>query len=455
MRRFIPGIALACLLAFTAVAFGSATVSDVTQDSVTIRGLKCDTTYRIQVEARNAGDTGWDVPTTQTAKTAACPAAAPVADFSVSPDPAVRNKPTTFTTTGTCAASPCTYKWFHGGTSSTDQLGTGTSATFTYSGAAGPRIVTLKVTDSQNRESVKTRTFQLVEATATPTPSPTPSPTPTPTPTPTSGGSGCALPAFPDASCTGVPAGTSLTPSGGLTISTAGAVIDGREITGQVVVNAPNVTIRRSRIRANSMWVIDNRSTGLVVEDSEIFNRPVSGQNNCHNAIGDANFTVRRSEISGCENAANIGGDNVTFVDNFVHDLDTTGPSYVWGMDPHTDGLQMSPGADNIVVRHNTIDPSPGGGVTSPIIMGVNGSQNNVWIEDNFLDGAGASYAVYLPRQLSQNINVNRNRMTRGAGGYTACAKLGQTVVSFSENRDANTGALIAPDNGAGGSCTN
>jgi len=202
------------------------------------------------------------------------------------------------------------------------------------------------------------------------------------------------------------------------------------------------------------MWVIENNSTGLVVEDSEIVNRPLAG-NNCHNAIGDDNFTVRRVEISGCENAANIGGDNVTIVDSYVHDLDTTGPSYVWGNEPHTDGLQMSPGADNIVVRHNTIDPAPGGGVTSAIIMGVNGSQSDVWIEDNFLDGAGASYALYLPRQSSQNINVNRNRMTRGVGGYTACAILGKTVATFADNRDAVSGAPISPDNGVGGGCTN
>ena len=98
-----------------------------------------------------------------------------------------------------------------------------------------------------------------------------------------------------------------LTPSGGLTISTAGTVIDAPDITGPVVVNAPNVTIRNTRIRSNSMWVIDNNSTGLLIEDSEIVNRPVSGQNNCHNAIGDSNFTVRRTEISGCENAPDIG----------------------------------------------------------------------------------------------------------------------------------------------------
>ena len=38
----------------------------------------------------------------------------------------------------------------------------------------------------------------------------------------------CPLPAYPDASCTGVPAGTTLTPSGSLTITTAGTVINAR-----------------------------------------------------------------------------------------------------------------------------------------------------------------------------------------------------------------------------------
>jgi hypothetical protein len=87
--------------------------------------------------------------------------------------------------------------------------------------------------------------------------------------------------------------------------------------------------------------------------------------------------------------------------------------------------------------------------------MGVNGSQSNVRIEDNYLDGRNASYALYLPRQQSQGIYVNRNRMQRGAYGYTACVRLGITTAEFNDNRDAGTGALIAADNGAGGSCSN
>ena len=297
---------------------------------------------------------------------------APTASFSWSPQNP-QNPPVavTFTSTGTCPATPCTYEWRHGPPGNA-AIGTGQTAGWTYQ-STGSKTVVLRVTDSLGRFAEASNTF-TVSNSAPPPPPPdadgdgvpdssdqcpnTPAGTAVdstgcPTTTPPPGGG------FPGASNTGVPAGTVLSASGGMTINTAGTVIDAREITGQVVVNAPNVTIRRSRIRSNSMWVVDNNSSGLVIEDSEIMNRPVAGQNNCHNAIGDANFTVRRTELTGCENAANVGGDNVTFVDSWMHDLDTSGPSYVWGNEPHTDGLQMSAGADNIVVRHNTIDPVP------------------------------------------------------------------------------------------------
>src|SRR5699024_802255 len=97
----------------------------------TIRGLDCGTQYRIRVDNRNAANTGWENTTTQTTTTAACPAGPPTAAFTVSPNPAVRNQATKFTSTGTCAAAPCTYQWLHGDASSTDQIGTGSSVSFT------------------------------------------------------------------------------------------------------------------------------------------------------------------------------------------------------------------------------------------------------------------------------------------------------------------------------------
>jgi hypothetical protein len=387
------------------------------------------------------------------------PPAAPVANFSINPSPAVRNSATTFTSTGSCAATPCTYVWVHGDATSTEEIEPGaaqpnTSATFTYTGTAGPRQVTVKVTDNLGRTSTQTKSFDLVEGSATPTPTPTATPTTTPTATPTATPP---LSAFPDASNTGVPAGTTLTASGALTINAAGTVVDGKDINGAVVVNAPNVTIRNSRIRTNAMWAVDNNSTGLLIEDSEIINQKVAGQPNCHNGIGSSNFTLRRVEITGCENGMNVDSPgNITITDSYIHDLDTSGPSYVWGDHPHTDGIQIGKSAANLVFRHNTIDPTAGSGATSGIIMytDADGPNSNVWIEDNYIDGRGASYAIYLNRVQTHDIYVNRNQMLKGYG-YTACVRLGITVTQFDQNKDAGTGALLSADNGAGGGCTN
>jgi hypothetical protein len=55
---------------------------------------------------------------------------------------------------------------------------------------------------------------------------------------------------FPDPAYgnVGVPAGTTLTPSGSINVTTPGTVIDGRDITGVIEVNADNVTIKNSRV---------------------------------------------------------------------------------------------------------------------------------------------------------------------------------------------------------------
>jgi hypothetical protein len=243
-----------------------------------------------------------------------------------------------------------------------------------------------------------------------------------------------------------VPTGTTLTPSGTITVTQAGTTIDARDVTGSIIINAPNVTIRRTRVRSNAFRAIENNSTGLLVEDSEILNLP-GGQYNCHNGIGFSNFTLRRTEISGCENAVDADTNNL-IEDNYFHDLDVTGPSYVWGNTPHTDGIQTT--GDNNTIRHNYIDPVPtGGGVTSGIILNTSTPNHNVRVENNYIDGRGASYAIYAPRAQTTNIYINSNRLLSGYG-YVACAKLGTTVTEFNDNRDANTNQLITPDNDGG-----
>jgi hypothetical protein len=57
---------------------------------------------------------------------------------------------------------------------------------------------------------------------------------------------------FPDSTNTGVPAGTTLTASGSLNVTTAGTVISGKNITGTINVLANNVTIENTRVTQNT-----------------------------------------------------------------------------------------------------------------------------------------------------------------------------------------------------------
>jgi hypothetical protein len=78
--------------------------------------------------------------------------------------------------------------------------------------------------------------------------------TPSPPPTPPPSGSNCfASPGacgFPDPASgnVGVPAGTTLTPSGSITVNTAGTVVNGLDVSGTIIVNAQNVTIKNTRV---------------------------------------------------------------------------------------------------------------------------------------------------------------------------------------------------------------
>ena len=243
-------------------------------------------------------------------------------------------------------------------------------------------------------------------------PSGSPAP-PAPIPAPRSTG-------FPDASSTGVPSGATLTPGGGLTINAAGAVVDGREITGAVVVNAPNVTIRNSRIRSNARSGIQNNSTGLVIEDVEV---------DCGNAVGRTaittrDYTARRVNAHGCENVFWAEG-NVLIEDSYIH-----GPvDYDPVLDPHTDSVQIPAGASNITIRHNTIYGnyvSRSSFGNSAIMMG--GNTSNIAVRNNLLAGGG--YTVYCNQGGGGAGNsVVDNRFSRifvatvgGFGPWLGCA---------------------------------
>jgi hypothetical protein len=94
---------------------------------------------------------------------------------------------------------------------------------------------------------------------------------------------------FPDPAYgnVGVPAGTTLTPSGSLNVTTPGAVIDGKDVTGTIRINANNVTIKNTKVENHT--------------DS-------CGANTCGNSLilvnGNYNVTVSHVELTADQNAS-------------------------------------------------------------------------------------------------------------------------------------------------------
>lgn len=243
---------------------------------------------------------------------------------------------------------------------------------------------------------------------------------------------------FPDATNTGVPSGTTLTAyTGPATVTTANTIIDSKTL-GCLTVSAPGVVISNSRIVCNGFIVLKGGGTSsspLVIQDSEVDCQGANGT-----GIDVTNATVRRVEVSRCENGFNVGGP-LLVEDSWIHDLVTANGA-------HTDGMQFNQGASNITVRHNTIDPINGSnGGTSAIIMWDEGSpqNSNVLIDNNRLLGGGASYTIYTPRQGPlTNVRVTNNRFEVGVYGYNGGN--GSLLTAGSGNVNDSTGQPINLD---------
>jgi hypothetical protein len=257
---------------------------------------------------------------------------------------------------------------------------------------------------------------------------PAPAPAPAPSPPPPPGSTSCPLPAYPDASCTGIPAGTSLTLiNGDMTISTPNTVIDSKEIHGCVTVTAPGVIIRKSKIYCTSASpdVVSSPDgaydgTALLVEDSDVScsstpNNVASGGPGT--AFGDTHIVVHRTNIHGCENGFDIDAD-VTVTDSYIHDL--------WNSaDSHTDGIQFASGhyvsasnhsiingALNVTITHNTIFSRGYDGTdTTSAIISNRGGDNTVLIQANLL--AGGAYTLYCEQNATgTNYRVINNHFS-------------------------------------------
>lgn len=237
-------------------------------------------------------------------------------------------------------------------------------------------------------------------------------------------------PGFPDATNTGVPLSVSLTPSGGLNITTQGAVIEGRAISGTLTVSANNVTIRKCKISASGWAVISIATgvTGTTIEDCDINGmnaegvRGISGQG-----------TFLRNNIHDVEDGVYVQGPSL-IRDNFIHDLKSN-----WS-GPHYDGVAIDGGAD-VTISHNTII-NTNSQTSAVMIDNYFGPISNITVDNNLL--VGGAYTIFVDGQFSggsvTGVKITNNRLSKGQFGYIANTK---TSPVFTGNVDNATGQPV------------
>lgn len=240
----------------------------------------------------------------------------------------------------------------------------------------------------------------------TTTPAPTTPPATTPPPTTTSPPAS----GWPNASTTGA-TGPLTVRTGNLTISTAGAVVEGLDIRGCVNITAPGVVFRNSKVSCSNGWAIRAVSTGGVVIDQV----DVTCNNTLGKGIVGEGFTVRRSDVSGCEDAIYIDR-NVNVLDSYLHDL------YGGGTDPHNDIVQVSNGGDNVIVRGNFMSNRTSRATSG--YMGDGPGMDNIVIDRNYIEAGG--YVIYCSSSGVNNVVSNNTIDALGYGPwYSTCSRSG------------------------------
>jgi hypothetical protein len=232
---------------------------------------------------------------------------------------------------------------------------------------------------------------------------------------------------YPDATNTGVPAGTTLksVPSqvssgpgwaynaatDAVVVKVNGTVLSGLNISSNLTISASNVTVKNVQVVTDGTFGISlTHTTGVTIENSTI-----SGQNattgRVDSAIKDVygdstGMVIKDNNISRFRTAMQLSNGLVD--GNYIHD-----PGYIAG--DHTNGVVSTGGTKTLVIQNNTIFNSIG--QTDAIT--VNSAKSgmpvaNQTIQNNLIAGGG--YAIYGGTNLgntTSNIVIKGNRFAQ------------------------------------------
>lgn len=267
---------------------------------------------------------------------------------------------------------------------------------------------------------------------------------------------------FPDATNTGITAGTVLKrvpqditsgagwhydSRGWIAVDTAGAVFNGIDTSLNVDVTANNVTVQNSRIKSSgeNFGISVRHASNVILQNNEISGTDSAGGRllvTIKDIYGDAaNLHVLKNNLYYTSTAIQM--DDGLIQDNYIHDMGLIAGD-------HINGTTSGGGTAPMIVRHNTSFNQFS--QTDAISLFEDfGVQTNKTIDNNLVAGGG--YCIYAGQNAggaaTSNIKVTSNHFSRlfypncgDFGPVTAYSATGSGNV-FSGNIWDDTGAAV------------
>ncbi|MEM6997533.1 MAG: Ig-like domain-containing protein [Patescibacteria group bacterium] len=198
-----------------------------------------------------------------------------------------------------------------------------------------------------------------------------------------------------------------LTPSGGITITQDGAVIDGLDVDGCINVDADNVVIRNTRVTCSGSYGINllGGHHSLTIQDSRI--RGVGASSRKGILLNGPDSVLERLHVSGGADGIHAGGGSGTIVrDSYI-----TGTYKAPGT--HNDALQFRSGVNHLFEGNSILGPYQTS--TSTLLLQAKaGNISGSIIRDNFFSGAKL-YTSQASGYTMTNVLVENNIYETGS----------------------------------------
>ncbi|WP_285742831.1 hypothetical protein [Lentzea sp. NBRC 105346] len=228
-----------------------------------------------------------------------------------------------------------------------------------------------------------------------------------------------------------------LNSGGAYRVTQAGAVIEGKHITGDLLITANNVIVRNSQIDGSVINEYGPNHYSFTISDSTV--GPASG---CLTApgVGESEFTATRVHVRGHGDGFRASGNNIKIDESYVKLCSNPGD--------HSDGIQTYMMGTGLVLNHTTIDQRSATSVTAPIFI-VDSGTRDVSVTNNLV--MGGTYSIQLKNASGTQV-VQNNRLVDKSWIYgpveADCAEInwsGNTLVNIDANY--NVTSTVGPLN--------